>query len=634
MRAAEQHFQPEQIPPAGVRSELEKVLQSEGLQRSPQLQRFLRYLVEETLSGRSERIKEYVIGTEVFGRPADYDPQLDSLVRVEAHRLRSVLEQYYQGEGASDDIYIGLKKGSYIPHFRTNHRSEEPPAQPGEKKRRYKLWLTATVVTIGLAGALGWMYYGKHAAHGVLPKDATIAVLPFDNLSSEPGTEYFCFGLVDEITTELAKSGKLRVVARTSASRFKRGDDVPTIGKQLRADAVLEGSVQRSADRVRITAQLISTADNLHVWSDTYERPSSDLFAAQDQVAQMVTSAVQAHVTGGTGQEARRIVYSSDPQANQLYWKGAFFRSPMGKTGWRRDLATSAEFFERAVEKDPKFAQAYAALADVYVHLAWERGGGPVTRDYMTRGRKAALRALELQSNLADAYGALGTVQFFYDYDAAAAEKSFQRALQLDPSSGKARMWYAMALVMQGRSSEAIAQATEAKELDPLSYVSTTHLAVVHYFSRNNDEAMRLVRETLSFADIAPAHGLLGMAYEVQHNYDAAIGEYQAGLRLVPKHAYIKGMLGHAYALSGRREEALRLLKDAKLSFEEGGLSDLKVSYIYVGLGDYDEALRHLERDLEQRDPELPYINRDPVFDPVRQDPRFVAILRAMGLAK
>jgi TolB-like protein/tetratricopeptide (TPR) repeat protein len=636
MSPARNHFAAEPVPVLRVRSELDRIANSEAFQRSPQLQRFLRYIVEETLSGRGDRLKEYVIGTEVFGRPADYDPQLDSLVRVEAHRLRAALEQYYQQAGPGDSIRIELNKGSYVPFFREQLDSAElQPSHIAPQLKRYR-WLAA-IVAAGLVTAIAasaWLYHRQRSQRELLPIDARIAVLPFDNLSPEPGSEYFCFGLEDEITSELAKSGKLRVIARTSASRFKRGDDVPTIGRQLKADAVFEGSVQRSADRVRVTAELISVADNLHIWSNIYDRPSSNLFAVQDEVAQAVTSAVQLHITGATGKEQRQIIYSSNPQANQLYWKGVFFRAPMGRTGWRRDLATSAEFLERAVEKDPQFAQAYAVMADVYVSMAWERGGGPTTQGYMTRGRKAALRALELQDNLGEAYGALGTVQFFYDYDKAAAEKSFQRAMQLDPSNGKARMWYAMALTMQGRAKEAIAQAVEAKELDALSYVPTTHLAVVNYFSRNNDEAMRLVRETLAIADIAPAHGLLGMAYEVQHNYDAAIAEYQAGLRLVPKHSYIKGMLGHAYALSGRRAEALRLTQDTKLPFEEGGLSDLKVSYIYIGLGDYDIALRHLERDLQQRDPELPYINADPVFDLVRNDPRFIAILRAMGLAQ
>lgn len=377
MNPADNQVPTASIPAARVRLELDRIANSEAFQRSPQLQRFLRFIVEETLSGRGERLKEYVIGTEVFGRPANYDPQLDSLVRVEAHRLRAVLEQYYSQPGADGNVRIELNKGSYVPAFREKAAAQETPLEERAPRRtRYRLWVMAAsaLTMVLLAGA--WFYQRQRAHHELLPSDATIAVLPFDNLSPEPGSEYFCFGLVDEITTELAKSGKLRVVARTSASRFKRGDDVRSIGRQLKADAVLEGSVQRSADRVRVTAQLISAADNLHVWSESYERPSSNLFAVQDEVAQAVTSAVQSHIAGSTGKQPRQIKYSADPLANQLYWKAVYFRAPMGRTGWRRDLATSAEFLERAVEKDPQFAQAYAVMADDYVSMGWERGGG------------------------------------------------------------------------------------------------------------------------------------------------------------------------------------------------------------------------------------------------------------------
>jgi tetratricopeptide (TPR) repeat protein len=195
-------------------------------------------------------------------------------------------------------------------------------------------------------------------------------------------------------------------------------------------------------------------------------------------------------------------------------------------------------------------------------------------------------------------------------------------------------MWYAHALVTQRRFDEARAQALQARQLDPLSYMATTHLAVVTFLSGRNDEAIALVNDLLKLADTAPAHGLLGMALEVQQNYPAAIAQYQAGLRLVPNHSYIKGMLGHAYAMSGHRVEAMRLLKDANLSFDEGGLSDLRLAYIYVGLGDKENVFLHLERDFQQRDTELPYINADPIFDPVRNDPCFVSILQEIGLAK
>lgn len=630
MKPADTHQLSPPIPEAEVRAALERVTASDAFQRSPQLQRFLRFVVEEVWAGRSAQLKEYVVGTEVFGRPADYDPRLDSLVRVEAHRLRTALEAYYQAEGREDPVLIDLIKGSYVPSFRerTPPASQPPAAVPAAKLR--PAWI-AIAAALAVLLALG-LYRLNRPGGSSLPPNPTIAVLPFDNLSTDSDNQYFCFGLMDEITTALAKTGALRVVARTSSARFKRGDDIATIGRQLRADVVLEGSVQKSSDHVKVTAQLINAADNLHIWSESYERPGTDLLRVQNEVAEAITVGVLPHLSGKNDLVPHRVQYSADAEANQLYWKAAYFRAPMGRTGWRKDLATSADYLEQAVQKDPNFALAYAALADIYVSLGWERGGGQITSDYMNKGRRAALRAVELDNTLAEAHSALGTVQFFYDYDRQAAEESFQHALQLDPSNGKARMWYAMALVMQRRTSEALVQARQASELDPLSYVATTHLAVVHYFGRQNDEAIRLVRDLLKVADTAPAHGLLGMAYEVQQNYNAAIAEYQAGLRLVPNHSYIRGMLGHAYAKSGRTKEARALLQFANAGFEQGGLSDLKTSYIYMGLGEQDRVFELLEKDYEQRDPELLYINADPVFDPVRKHPRFIALARKMGL--
>ena len=624
------------ISEAEVRAALEKVVSSPSFQRSPQMQRFLSFVVEESLTGRGDRLKEYVIGTEVFGRPADYEPQLDSLVRVEAFRLRSLVREYYQSEGAGDSIVVELNKGSYAPMFQRRVPAE-PSASSADPPHNRPLWRrvpAAMAITLILVSAGVWLY--RHERQGPLPPGVTptIAVLPFDNLSEISGNEYFCFGLMDEITTDLAKTGQLRVVARTSAALFKRGDDIATIGRQLKADAVLEGSVQRSANRVRVTAQLVKTADSLHLWSETYDRPSSDLFGVQDEIAHAVARAADLHLTGKTGMASHRIQYSADAEANRLFWMGMYLRSPMGKTGWRTDLKKSTDYLEQAVHRDQQFASAYSALSDVYISLGWERGGGQVTRERMTEARRASQRALQLDGSLAEAHAVLGMIQFFYDYDPASAEKEFQLALQMEPSNGMARMWYAQMLAVQRRWDEALTQGRRARELDPLSYMATTHLAVVTYMARRNEETMRLARETLAVADTAPAHGILGMAYEVNRDYPDAIAQYEAALRLVPNHAYIKAMLGHAYAMSGNAEEARLILKNANVSFEQGGLSDVRIAFIYMGLGDRENVFRHLERDYEERDPDLPYINADPVFDPVREDPRFVAILRAMGLAK
>lgn len=622
------------VAPAEVRSELEKILSSSAFQRSPQLQRFLTFLVEETLAGRGDRLKEYVLGTEVFGRPASYDPRLDSLVRVEAHRLRGILENYNGHEGNVDPVRIELSKGSYTPNFQFRPPAVAPvaasPGQPLSFWGKRQLLTALAVLAVVLLAVVA--YRLQRSQRAVEASVMTVAVLPFQNASSDPENEYVCFGLMDEITTELAKLKGLRVVARTSAEHFSRGADITTIARQLKANAIVEGSVSRSNDQVRITVQLINAEDAIHLWSETYQRPSADLLRVQNEVALEVANAIAGRLSRTGRDQVRRTRYSTDPEANQLYWKGAFFRAPIGRKNWRSDLGKSADYLEQAVRRDPNFALAYAALSDVYVSLGWERGGGPVTANFMTRGRQAATRALKLDDTLPEAYSALGIVQFFYDYDRVSAEKSFHRALELDPNSGKVHMWYAIALVMQGRGEEAIPHARHARELDPLSYVANTQLAAVTYFAHHYDEAMELVRQTLDVADIAPAHGLRGMILEIKGNYPEAIQEYQAGLRLAPTHAYIKGMLGHAYAKSGRIEEATALLKDVNAGFENGGLSDLKASYIYLALGDRERAFQHLERDYEQRDPELPYINVDPVFDPVRDHPRFVALLAKLGL--
>jgi TolB-like protein/Flp pilus assembly protein TadD len=613
-----------------VQAALERILRSRPFLRSKKLGRMLRFLVEETHSGRRESIKEYVLGVEVFDRPSSFDPRIDSIVRVEARRLRSALENYYQNEGRSDPLVIYMEKGSYVPAFRLRpNGSRSGTAESRVRIRIPRKWIYLSV-GLALVVSAAWFMIAR-LRDSVLQKPVTIAVLPFDNLSNEPEAGYFCFGLTDEITTQLAKAGEVRVVARTSAANSNRGD-IASIARQLKANAVLEGSVRNSSGRLLISAQLIDASNQLHIWSEMYERPNGDLLTVQNEIATAVTDATLQRLGASRRNELRKPLYSKDVQANQLYWKGAYLRVPTGTAHWRDELQKSAGYFVQAVQRDERFALAHAALADIYVSLAWERGGNPITADFIDRGRQAAKRALELDGNMAEASGALGAIQFFYDYDPASSEKSFRQALASDSSNGKARMWYAYALVMQRRFEEGISQARQARALDPLSYVATTHLAVVYHFSRHYEEALRLVGETLQVADTAPGHGLRGMIFAAQKKFPEAIAEYQAGLKLVPTHPYIKGMLGHAYALSGEPDKARELLKDAHGEYEKGGLSDLKLSYIYLALGDLESCFECLERDYEQRDPELPYINADPVFDPVRTHPRFAALLKKMNL--
>lgn len=620
-----------------IRAELKRVLSSVEFVRRPQLQRFLDFIVQEEISGRGDCLKEYVIGTEVFGRPAGYDPRLDSLVRVEAKRLREILEVFYSGEGKLDPLRIEIQKGSYTPSFHAIERSNAvdesgSAASAAEANAPRRLLLRLGIILgIALIVAAAAVFLARHRSAEVAIH--TVAVLPFENLSSDPENEYLCFGLVDEITTELAKSERIRVIARTSASQFSRKDDIASIGRRLKADSIVEGSVSRSGNSFHINAQLINVSDSVHIWAQSYEREGADRLQIQNEIARAVARgiAMRMGIPGSGNPLSPR--YSSSPVANELYWKGVYLRTGRGKEHWREDLARSAEFLEQALKRDDHFAPAYAALSDVYMNLAFESNGGSITTDYSNRARNAANRAIELDSNSSEAYGSLAVIDAFYDWDWVAAENNFRQALKLNPSSAKAHSWYAMALLPQRRFDEAIEQAKMAVEIDPLSFQVNNFLGVSYYLARNYKLAMQCGTQTIQLDPrFSAAYALTGMVYEQQHNYEFAIAEYQKGLRISPSHSFLEGRLGHAYAKAGRRLEAMKLLNDMLSRRESANLSDLHIAYTYAGLGDSNELFAQLDRAYARRDPDLPYLNADPILDEYRSDPRFIAMLGKLRL--
>lgn len=619
------------IEAADIRAELKKVLHSPELARRPQLQRFLNFIVEEELSGRGNRLKEYVIGTEVFGRPSGYDPRLDSLVRVEAKRLREALEVFYAGEGRQDTVRIEIQKGSYAPAFQViAGKKEEQRRRRVDILRRLSPWFALT------AGAALIVTLAAILVRDHKPREAivhTVAVLPFENLSSEAENEYVCFGLVDEITTELAKNEQIRVIARTSASQVGGKEDVRAFGKRLNADSIVEGSVSRSGNTFHINVQLINVSDAVHLWAQSYERQGADPLQIQNEIARAAARGVVVRLGVVGGRNALSPRYSTSPEANQLYWKGMYLRPWRGKEHWRDDLTKSAEYLEGAVKIDSRFGPAYAALSDVYMNLAFESNGGTITADYSTKARNAATRAIELDNNSSEAYGSLAVIQAFYDWDWISAERSFGRSLELNPSNAKAHSWYAMTLLPQLRFDEAIEQAKMATELDPLSFQVNNFLGVSYYLSRNYKFAMQCGQQTIQMDPrFSAAYALTGMVYEQEHNYQSAIAEYQKGLQITPGHSFLEGRLGHALAKAGRRPEATKILNDMLTKRDDANLSDLHIAYTYAGLGDADGLFAQLNRAYARRDPDLPYLNADPILDDYRADPRFIEMLHKLRL--
>jgi TolB-like protein/Tfp pilus assembly protein PilF len=636
MQPANTHHSNASIAAADIRAELRRVLCSQEFEPRPQLQRFLLFIVEEEIAGRGDRLKEYVIGTEVFGRPSGYDPRLDSLVRVEARRLRNALDIFYANEGRQDTLRIEIQKGSYIPWCRI----VDPPTAvdipvatppPPAHRRSRRIWLWFVVAAAALIIIPATVIFTRHRTRESATH--TVAILPFENLSSDPENEYLCFGIVDEIATELAKSERVRVIARTSASQFSRKDDVASIGRQLKADSIVEGSLSRSGNSIHINVQLINVFDSVHLWAQSYQRDSADPLQIQNEVARAIARGIAASLGVASGANALTPRYSSSPEANELYWKGVYLRTGRGKEHWRENLIRSADFLERAVQRDNRFGPAYAALSDVYMNLAFESNGGTITTDYSNRARDAGTRAIELDHNSSDAYCSLAVIQAFYDWDWLAAEKNFRRALQLNPSNAWAHSWYGMALLPQRRYDEAIEQAKFAMELDPLSFEVNNFLGVTYYLARSDKLAMETARQTIQLDPrFSAAYALTGMVYEQQHKYALAIAEYQKGLRITPEHSFLQGRLGHALAKAGHRQEATKVLNEMVSKRDFANLSDLHIAYVYAGLGDLNGLFAQLDRACSRRDPDLPYLNADPILDEYRTDPRFAEMVSRLRL--
>jgi TolB-like protein len=402
--------------PESVRAQLEKILVSAPFAGSERPSRFLRFIVEQALSGN--QLKETLVGVEVFGRKPAYDPRLDGVVRVEAVKLRSRLKEYYEGEGAGDTVRIDLPKGGYLPCFESLRApilepEPLPVFPPGQATRRgwWTDWRIVLPAVALIALVAGFVLARKSHWRPAAPNSSSIAVLPFVNLSSDKENEYFSDGLTDDLINALTQVQGLRVVARGSAFQFKgKNPDVRTVGRQLNVATVLEGSVQRSGDRLRITAQLSTVADGYHVWSETYDRRLADVFAVQDEISRAIVGALEVRVAGSP---VRRLVQSStqDLDAYNLYLQGRFHLNK-----WRPESARKGiEYFGQAIAKDSNYAPAYAGMADCYTWLG-VFGWAPA-HEAMPQAREAARRALQLDETLAAAHVSLGYVKALYDWD-------------------------------------------------------------------------------------------------------------------------------------------------------------------------------------------------------------------------
>ena len=503
-------------------------------------------------------------------------------------------------------------------------------AMPATARRKKHVWIY--VVVIGAVLSIGLFFLGRYSAINEAPRqrEATtgtpqksIAVLPFENLSRDPDNAYFTEGVEDEILTRLAKVADLKVISRTSTQHFKSApENLPTIAKQLGVVNILEGSVQKAADQVRVNVQLISAMTGAHLWADTYDRKLTDIFAVESDIAKSIAETLQAKLTG-SAEQVLASKPTEDAQAHELYLRGRYFWNR--RTG--ENLKKAADYFQQAIGKDPKYALAYSGLADCHVLLPVYPELGSNPRDELPQAFAAARKAVQLDDTLAEAHASLARA-LASNLQLAAATSEFNRAIELNPNYATAHQWFGECLQSQGRADDALAELKRAQELDPLSLIINSLLGFAFDTAGKSDEAIAQLRKTI---EIDPnfwiAHSYFGNVLEHKGQLKEAIVEYEKSNALQPDDPYSIADLARGYFLVGRKSEAEQLWDKLQSLSERQYVPAYSMAVVQLTFGNKDEAIRLLEKSYEDRAPfdstDLGWILVDHRLDSLRSDPRF-----------
>jgi serine/threonine-protein kinase len=487
---------------------------------------------------------------------------------------------------------------------------------------RTRVPLTILAFALVLAAA-GFLYLRNRGAHQI----NSVAVLPLENLSGKSDQDYFADGMTDELITDLAKISSLRVTSRTSVMRYKGvNKPMPQIAKELKVDAIVEGSVLRAGDRVRIAAQLIEAANDRHIWGETYERDFGDVLALQSDVARTIAQEIRVRLTP---EEQTRLAKSLrvNSAAYELYLQGRYHwnqRTPEG-------LQKGMECFKQAIAEDPGYALAYAGLADTYLLLG--NLGVLELKVAIPDAEAAAKKALELDDGLAEAHASLGIASLFDHLNWQQAEKELKLAIQLNPNYATAHQWYASTLAVMGRPEDLVREARRAQELDPLSPIINAYLGRAYYLSRQYDAAVEQCQKTVKSDPGFPvAHLFLGMAFGQKGRHEEAVSEIQEAVNLSHETPTIVAVLGYAYAEAGKKEDAWRVLRGLSEPVKRKLVPSAAIAVIYAGLGEKDEAFKWLGKAQEEGSLWSTPLKLDPAVDSLRADPRFANLLHLAGL--
>jgi len=455
----------------------------------------------------------------------------------------------------------------------------------------------------------------------------SIAVLPLQSLSTDPNQEYFADGITDEIITNFAQAGDLRVISRTSAMRYKgSGKSAPQIGKELGVDALVEGTVERVGTRVRVRIQLIDAARDRHLWANIYDRELSDVLILESSVAHDIVEEARGEMEQRGALQKATAPGVVKPQAYEAYLQGRYFWNKRSSDA----LSKSIDFFQEAVALDPKLAVAYAGLADSYSIL-----GSDVLPVAVAQGkaRAAATKAIALDPSLAESHAAMAMVAFYYDWDWKKADGEFQTALRLNPNYATAHQWYSYYLSAMERFPEAMIEAQRARELDPLSLSINTTLANEYLSNQQYDQAAAIDQRVLEIdPNFVPAHRSMAKIYEGKQMWPEAIEELKKTVDLSQDSARALSDLAYGLALAGKQTEALRIVKSLEELSATRYVSPFEIAKVFVALHDYDSAIRNLETSYRTRESQVPFLNITIALYPLHSNPRFHDLVRKVGL--
>jgi TolB-like protein/DNA-binding winged helix-turn-helix (wHTH) protein/Tfp pilus assembly protein PilF len=574
--------------------------------------------------------------------PADTFVDFDHGLNKAINKIREALS-----DSAESPRYVetlsrrGYRFHAEVKDADTPVRSPELPTQPSEEVRdrldvagklavpkqllRSHAWKISAFALLALMASLAtWRLHSL--THGP-PVIRSLAVLPLESLSSEASQDYFADGMTDELISDLGQISALRVISRTSVMTYKHArKPLPQIARELNVDAVVEGTVLRSGDQVRITAQLIEAATDKHLWSHSYEGELRDTLTLQNKVASAIADQIRINLNPQE-QAALKNARVVNPEAYKSYLKGRYFWNKRTADGLKAALA----YFNQAVDEDPKYAQAYSGLADTYALLGdWQYAVMP-SKEALPKAKAAAVKALELDSSLSEAHTSLGYCLRSFDWDFDSAGKEFRRAIEINPSYATAHHWNAMNLGLLGRHKEALAEMKKAVSLDPLSLIINSDLAEFLLLTHSYDESVKQSRKIIEMdPNFAIGHKQLGDAYLLTKMDKEAVAELQKAVRLSGGSPICIAELARAYVTSGNRNEAVRLLSDLEKNSNASFSDAPQIAMIYASMGDNEQAMHWLKRAYEARF--NPSILLRSGFDSLRSDPRFEDFMRRVGL--